>query len=40
VDDVACLFALADGSVRGIRYGVDPIPAMLPDDGSINPIPD
>jgi prepilin-type N-terminal cleavage/methylation domain-containing protein len=36
----SCLFALADGSVRGIRYGVDPIPAMLPDDGSINPIPD
>jgi prepilin-type N-terminal cleavage/methylation domain-containing protein len=35
-----CLFALADGSVRGIRYGVDPLPAMLPDDGSVNPIPD
>ena len=36
----ACLFALCDGSVRGVRYGVDPIPAMLPDDGSVNPIPD
>jgi prepilin-type N-terminal cleavage/methylation domain-containing protein len=36
----SCLFALADGSVRGIRYGVDPVPAMLPDDGSVNPIPD
>jgi prepilin-type N-terminal cleavage/methylation domain-containing protein len=28
-----CLFTLADGSVRGIRYGADPLPAMLPLDG-------
>jgi prepilin-type N-terminal cleavage/methylation domain-containing protein len=37
---VQCLFVLCDGSVRGIRYGIDPLPAMLPDDGSVNPIPD
>ena len=36
----SCLFVLADGSVRGIKYGVDPLPAMLPLDGSTNPIPD
>jgi prepilin-type N-terminal cleavage/methylation domain-containing protein len=36
----SCLFALADGSVRGIKYGVDPLPAMLPLDGSANPIPE
>jgi len=27
-----CLFTLADGSVRGIRYGADPLPGMLPMD--------
>ncbi len=36
----ACLFGLADGSVRGIRYGVNPLLAMLPNDGSPKPIPD
>ena len=35
-----CLFALADGSVRGIAYGIDPIYLMLPDDGMVVEIPD
>lgn len=27
-----CLFVLVDGSVRGVKYGADPMPAMLPND--------
>jgi prepilin-type N-terminal cleavage/methylation domain-containing protein len=34
-----CLFVLADGSVRSVQFGVDPLPAMLPNDGSVNPLP-
>jgi len=30
----------ADGSVRGIAYGIDPIYLMLPDDGMVVEIPD
>ena len=33
------LFVLGDGSVRAIRYGIDPLPAMWPNDGSVNPLP-
>jgi prepilin-type N-terminal cleavage/methylation domain-containing protein len=35
-----CQFALADASVRSVRFGLDPLPGMLPGDGSVNPIPD
>jgi prepilin-type N-terminal cleavage/methylation domain-containing protein len=28
----SCLFVLVDGSVRGIKFGADPMPAMLPND--------
>jgi prepilin-type N-terminal cleavage/methylation domain-containing protein len=31
----SCLFVLADGSVRGIKYGADPLPAMLPNDDQL-----
>jgi type II secretory pathway pseudopilin PulG len=34
-----CLFVLADGSVRSVPFGLDPLPAMLPNDGSVNPLP-
>ena len=34
------LFVLCDGSVRTVRFGLDPIPAMLPNDGSVNPLQD
>jgi len=27
-----CLFLLVDGSVRGVKFGADPMPAMLPND--------
>ena len=29
----SCLFTLVDGSVRGVRFGADPLPGMLPLDG-------
>jgi prepilin-type N-terminal cleavage/methylation domain-containing protein len=28
----SCLFMMVDGSVRGVKYGADPLPAMLPND--------
>ena len=31
----SALFALADGSTRGIKYGFDPLPAMLPNDDQL-----
>jgi hypothetical protein len=31
-----CLFALADGSVRTVPFGIDPLPAMLPNDANPN----
>jgi prepilin-type processing-associated H-X9-DG protein len=27
-----CNFVLVDGSIRGVKYGADPMPAMLPND--------
>jgi prepilin-type N-terminal cleavage/methylation domain-containing protein len=36
----ASLFVLCDGSVRTIRYGVDILNALKPDDGNPNPLPD
>jgi prepilin-type N-terminal cleavage/methylation domain-containing protein len=32
-----CLFLMCDGSVRGIRFGTDPLPGMLPLDGASIP---
>jgi len=28
----SCLFVMVDGSVRGVKFGTDPLPAMLPND--------
>jgi prepilin-type N-terminal cleavage/methylation domain-containing protein len=30
-----CLFLICDGSVRGVKYGVDPLPMMLPNDDQL-----
>jgi prepilin-type N-terminal cleavage/methylation domain-containing protein len=30
-----CLFLICDGSVRGVKYGVDPMPMMMPNDDQL-----